>query len=349
MLLSEFRESPLFRPALIVPMAIMLIFSFFNMTAPPDPVRTAASFKLGIVNQDEGLTFPPIKVASRVLSALGENFPFSVKEFSDPQEARSALEAGAASAVILFQPEFSKLALSEENFEIEIWNAHHLTVAETQISTQLPMMIQMAMSGGVANLRLALAKGRLPSTVPPVTAKVETLHGVSNSTKLVAPFVMTFTTWLAGLVGALILFLATKGVTAPLGRAMLRSSILVVSLGIGSLALSIVVASTTGDLGLLFPVWWQVWVTALCLGWLMLGIFAVLAPLALIFLLPMVFYQSALGGAMAPYTAAPSWLVTIGEVIPFHLIGAGYRTIVLGGGNALPFDWLAGSAAVGWC
>ena len=68
-----------------------------------------------------------------------------------------------------------------KNFSIEIWNTQHLTVAETQMASQLPMMIQMALSSGVANLRLAMSKSQMPSLNLTVTANVETLHRAANT------------------------------------------------------------------------------------------------------------------------------------------------------------------------
>lgn len=325
----------------------MLIFSLFNLTAPPNPERAMASFNLGVVNHDKGLIFPPIKFANRVLGGLGDTLPFSVTEFHERDGARAALEAGEVAAVILFQPEFSKMAVSEENFETEIWNGQHLTVAETQASAQLPMMIQMAMSAGVANLRLALAKGRIPSGGFPVTAKVETLHPVSTTTKLVVPFVMTFTNWLAAFVGAMLLFLATGSLKEGFDRARLRSAVPVVSTGIASLVLALVIGATTWDWALLLPVWLNVWFVTLCLNWFMSGLFAVFGLVSILIILPAAFYQTALGGAMAPVAAAPEWLASIGEVIPFYLIGAAYRGVVLGGSNGLPLVWLGASALVG--
>ena len=164
--IAEFRQSKLFKPAIMVPAMIMLIFSLFNLTAPADPERTAAAFNLGVVNQDEGLTFPPMKLASLAMEGIAGSMPFTVTVLDDPEIARSALESGDVATVILFPADFSKLAVGDKNFSIEMWKTEHLTVAETQMASQLPTMIQMALSSGVANLRLAMSKGQMPSLDP---------------------------------------------------------------------------------------------------------------------------------------------------------------------------------------
>jgi ABC-2 type transport system permease protein len=56
--ISQFRRSELFKPAIIVPIVIMLFFSIFNLTAPSDPARIAYAFELGVVNKDIGPSLP---------------------------------------------------------------------------------------------------------------------------------------------------------------------------------------------------------------------------------------------------------------------------------------------------
>jgi hypothetical protein len=343
---AAFWQRPMARPALIVPTVIMLIFSLFNLTAPPDPARSAAAFRLGIVNLDEGLTFPPIRVADKLLENLPNTLPFQIMSFDAEEAARAALEQGQVAAVVILPAEFSKLAFGDQSFEIAVWNAQHLTVAETQMAGQLPIMLQMAMSAGVASLRLALAKGRLPDGKLPVTTVVTTLHEVDNTAKLPAPFVLLFTTWLAAMVGALLLALSTRGLGRT-GAAAIRTAVPVVSFGLGALVLATVVAAATSDWGLLGPVFLAVWPTALALGWLMTGILTLVGPVAVVVLLPVVFYQSALGGVMAPVAAAPAWLAGLGADVPFDALGGYYRGVVHGTGAAMPVAWLGAAAALG--
>ncbi len=345
--LARLKENHLFIPAMIVPSLIMLVFSLFNMTAPLDPERAASAFRLGVVNQDEGLTSPPIRISSRMLGGLGENLPFKINEFKTIDLARAALEVGEVAAVVVFPPEFSKNAIGDENFEIEIWNAQHLSVSETGMATQLPMMIQTAMSGGVASLRLAFAKGQPPTGGFLVTAKVTTLYETDSPARLIAPFVMTFTTWFAAFVGALLLFRATRSDLDPKEMAGFRTLLPVINLCGASFILAIVIAAATGDWGLLIPVWWNVWLAAICLGWLMGGLFAVFGMISILVILPVTFYQSALGGAMIPVAAAPGWLRVIGEMVPFDTLGAAYRGVIHGAGFGLPLIWLGGAACVG--
>ena len=244
--IDQFRRSELFKPAIMVPAMIMLIFSLFNLTAPADPVRTASAFNLGVVNQDKGLTFPPMKLATLAMVGISGNLAFTITEIDNPETARSALEAGEVATVILFPEDFSKLAVGDKNFSIEIWNTQHLTVAETQMAAQLPMMVQMALSSGVANLRLAMSKGQMPSLDLTVTADVETLHKAESNATLRAPFVMTFTSWLAAMVGTILLFLATSQM-ASMNRAYIRTLVPVITMGLASFVLALVVILTTSQ------------------------------------------------------------------------------------------------------
>ncbi|MCK4860528.1 MAG: hypothetical protein KAS85_01270 [Rhodobacteraceae bacterium] len=341
--LRNLRAHPMFRAAMIVPTSIMLIFSVFNLTAPPDPARQAASFQLGIVNQDKGSIFPPIKVSEKVLEGLLGNLPFTVTHIVTTNAARDALEQGDVAAVLIFPETFTKTAMSSEQVEFEIWNSQHLTIAETALGAQLPTMLQLGMSAAVASMREALAAGRLPTAEMPVTAKIETFNKAQSGASLVAPFVMTSATWLAAMVGAIMLFLATKGVPYGASKALVRTIVPVISLGLASLALAGVVSLTIGDGSLFLPVWMTVWGAAVCIGWLINGLFAIFGMWSLIAVLPAAFYQPAIGGVQAPITAAPEWLSSIAEVLPFDQLGATYRSIILGGGSGIPvtqFVWV---------
>ena len=110
--LTRWKKNRLFILAMIVPSLIMLIFSLFNMTAPLDPERSASAFRLGVVNQDEGLTSPPIWISSRMLGGLGENLSFKISEFKTIALARAVLEAGEIAAVVVFPLSFPKIQLA---------------------------------------------------------------------------------------------------------------------------------------------------------------------------------------------------------------------------------------------
>lgn len=348
-IIRNLRAHPMFRAALIVPTTIMLIFSTFNLTAPPDPAKQAASFRLGVVNLDEGSVFPPIKVSDKVLDGLLGNLPFTVLKLASRDVARDALEAGGVAAVLVFPEAFTKKALSSEQVGFEIWNSQHLTITETALGAQLPTMLQLGMSAAVATMRGALAEGRLPSPEMPVSATVETFNKAQSGASLVAPFVMTSATWLAAMVGAIMLFVATKEVPNGMAKAMVRTILPVVSLGLASLALAGIVALTIGDGRLFLPVWMAVWGASLCISWLINGLFSIFGLWSLLVVLPAAFYQPAIGGVQAPITAAPNWLRSIAEILPFDQLGAAYRSVILGGGSGIPvtqFIWVGANGLV---
>ena len=51
----------------------------------------------------------------------------------------------------------------------------------------------------------------------------------------------------------------------------------------------------------------------------------------------------------APITAAPDWLRSIAEALPFDQVGAAYRGVILGGGFGVPvaqFIWVGATGLV---
>ncbi len=72
-----------------------------------------------------------------------------------------------------------------------------------------------------------------------------------------------------------------------------------------------------------------------------------LGLLALLLIVPVVFYQPALSGTVIPLTAAPEWLELIGASVPFDSIGRAYRSVIFGSSGGLPLLWLASAAFIG--
>lgn len=346
-MLKLFKSTPMFKTALLVPTAIMLLFSLFALTAPPDGERIAASFRLGIVNQDDGLIFPPIRVSSRLLEGLSETMPFAMSEFESKEEARAALNAGDLAAVLIFPAEFSKQAIGSETVDVEIWNANHLSITENQIGAQLPNMLQLGMSAAVSMVRLAFAKGELPTNGLPVKAKVETFHKANSAAQMISPFIFTYATWLAAFVGSMLLFQGSDPLPKGAGKAALCTGFPVLATGIASLIGSLVFASVTGEWSTFLSVWAAIWFGCLCLSWLIGGIFSILKMPALLIVIPTVFYQNALGGGQMNASAAPTWLRSFTSVFHFEELGAGYRSIILGGDMGFPITELAIAALIG--
>ena len=97
--IAEFRRSELFKPAILVPTLIMLIFSIFNLTTPSDSARIASAFKLGIVNQDTGPSMP--LVSTQAIKVISKSLPFRVTLLENPEIAREALSKGDVSTVLI--------------------------------------------------------------------------------------------------------------------------------------------------------------------------------------------------------------------------------------------------------
>jgi hypothetical protein len=342
--ISDFRRSELFKPAIIVPTVIMLIFSIFNLTAPSDPARILSSFELGIVNEDLGPSLPLI--STQAIKGISKSLPFRVTLLKNSETARDALLKGQVSSVITFPENFSQLALSNKNLSIGVLNSQHLTMSETQIASQLPSMLQMALSTFVSNLRASKLNNQGSNVGMMVTTNVETMFKAKSLASLPAPFVMSFTTWMASMVGAILLFLGTRQM-AFLNRAYVRTIVPVMTMGFASFALATVVTLTTLQWEVFLMTWLSVWLVCVCLTWLFLGVFEIIGLSALLIILPLVQYQSALSGSVAPVSAAPDWLERIGTAVPFDAIGAAYRAIIFSSDASLPYIWLLSAALMG--
>jgi hypothetical protein len=334
-LFKTFIAAPMAKQAIIVPIAIMLIFSVFNLTAPMDPARSAQAVTLGLVNNDEGLPMPPIKVSERMLSGMGDQLPFSTQAFDDREAAVAALQAGEVSVVLVFPPAFSSQAFRGEQARFEIVTSPAATIAEVQTAQQLERMLPAAMSAGVASMRLAMEQGQMPTGEMPVAADVTPLGEVEPMARLQAPFAMLYTTWLAALVGAIMMTLATRSMPGRGSAATARTVLPILITGVASFCLALVVGATAGW-GSFLPAWLVVWPTAIALTWGFVGLMALLGLWVIVLLLPLAFYQSAIGGVMAPAAAAPEWLVSLTGWAGLERIGAAYRGAVHGVEMAYP-------------
>ena len=82
-------------------------------------------------------------------------------------------------------------------------------------------------------------------------------------------------------------------------------------------------------------------------SWLLAGLFALFRMFALILVLPIVFYQGAIGGTQAPVAAAPKWLRNIAEAIPFDAVGEIYRGAIIVGTGDFPATTILLTAGIG--
>ena len=346
-LMSQLRETPLFRAALIVPTVIILVFSGFNLTAAPDASRAAAAMKVGIVNLDEGQVFPPIKVSERLMQGLGQQMPFSVIQYNDEPAAIAALEGGEVAAYILFPPEFSRQAFGDEPVGLSVVGAGNATMAEANIARQLPAMLEMGLAAGVNGLRLAMAKGQMPTGGLPVSMEAVQLHAPANPAAGMAGFAASYTIWLSTMVGGLLLFIATRGAGEARPLSVVRTVVPVVASGLATLILTTMLSLTSGLEAGFVGFWLMSWAIALSLAWLFAGLFAGFGFFALIVALPMVFYQGALGGTQIPATAAPDWLDALSLGLPFDHLGALLRSMILGGTTTPDWTLFAMTGALG--
>jgi len=336
--ISRIRDNPTFRPAIIAPIAIMIIFSIFNMTAPLDGGRVAQSITLGVVNLDTGVPGAPIRASDGIINGMRASLPFGVTELDDEASATSAMDRGEIAAAIIVPADFSKAAIGGGDITVKVLNTEHLSIAETQIGAGLGGQIQAAFSAAVSGARLAFSQGSFPTGEMPVAVEIETLYEARNAHTLIAPFVMTFATWIASFISGLMLFIATRGertAGAGLPVAMLRTVLPIGVAGVATLALALTVASTTALWGDFFGLWLMAWLATAAIMLVIGGLFALLEMPAIVVALPVVFYQTAVSGAQAPPDAAMTWIGWLGYVLPLHELVVGYRAILIGGPDGI--------------
>jgi ABC-2 type transport system permease protein len=345
--ITDVRHNPLFRAAVIVPSLIVLVFSLFNLTSAPDQERVANAVKVGIVNLDAGMTFPPINVAKRLTAGLEGQLPFLLRPFEDEASARAALETQEITAFVMFPEAFTKQVMGEDTVDFTVVGAGNTTMAEARIAQQMPMLLQMGIAAAVSSVRLAIAKGQLPTGALPVNMTAEFIHSPANPAATMAPFAASYTLWLSSMVGAILLFVVSRPIGSVPDRVTLRSVLPVAVTGIATLILTVTIGATAGITGGWLTFWLTVWPLALALTWLVSGLLALFGLVSILVVLPIAFYQVVLGGTQMPATAAPTWLAWMVDFAPFDHIGALLRSLILGG-PATP-DWvlIGGSAAVG--
>ncbi|MGD9739197.1 MAG: ABC transporter permease [Bauldia sp.] len=343
--LQRLVRRPTFPPALILPTVIMLIFSFFALSAATDPQRVMPVVSLGIVDLDSA---SPAPIGPRLAAGLDQALPMSVVSFAAEADGRRALDEGDVVALLVIPEGFAASLGQGTPATLPIIVSQHLSQLEGQLVTTLPVQLQAVIGGAVS----ALAGGAAnPPPAPMVTVVPEFLHAAPNPTALVAPAVMLQATWLAGFVGALLVFITTRGERtreAALTVSMFRSVVPLVATALASLVLAIVVSWTTGLWGSVFVIWGVVWVSAAAVALLFLGLFSLLSFAAIVIVLPTVFYQAALAGAQAPIAALPDWLRWAADAVPFSAVVEGYRWALIGGPDSWnPWGTMLIIAAIG--
>ncbi len=342
-LVSSLRQSPFFRGALVAPIAIMFI-SFFGLSAAPDPSRVARAVTLGIVNLDEGAPMLPIKVGDQLVTGLTANAPFSTRALATEEEGKAALDAGEVSALLILPPEFTKAVAQRGAIPvpIRIVTSQHLSAMEAQLGAAVPAQIQLGINTALG----MIAKAFGIQGAPTVSAATEVLHASPSGAASAAPIAATSAIWLAGFVGSLMLYLATRRAPSPAGPiAALRSVLPIASTGAASLLLALTVAGIAGAWSSVLTLWGIGWLAAYAITLLSLGLFSVIGFWAILVVLPLAFWQPVLSGAQMPVAGAADWLRAVGEAAPFHVVPAAFRSVLIGGPDH-GFLVVAASAAI---
>ncbi len=335
--LKRVRANPTFRGTIVAPAVIAIIFVTFNLTGAVDPQTAAGAMRLGIVNLDQGAPGPAgeMRLSEQILEGLGGRAPFAAMPFDAEAAARNALDAGEVFAVLVLPEDFTRAALGGAPVAARVLVSDHLSIAETQLGAALPGTIEANLGTAVTMARLAVA-ARLqgPPGPPPVTVVTERLRVAANARIRIAPVILMFATGLGGLIGAILLHVATRDrhrMAAVVTIALMRTRAPAVATGLATLLATVMIGLATEVWENFLPIWLYSWLVG---GTIMLGLvalFSVLSFFAVIVGVPLVFYQGLAAGAMAPAAAAPAWVSWINDVLPLPEILAGWRTVVIGG------------------
>ena len=259
--------------------------------------------------------------------------PFATQTFADEATAREALDNGEIAAAIVLPADFSQSVLGGGTVNAAVLRSDHLSAVEVQFGRVLQGQIQGALALAVVGVRSAMA-GAPAAGAPPVLVTANTLHAVTDARLLQAPFVLSFAAWMAGLIGSIMLFIGSRGILnagAARDVAALRTAIPVVAALGSSLIAILMVGLVTGRWEGFLELWAFQW---LVVGTAMMTLSAILSVLGfagILVAVPLVFYQGAVSGNLAPSGAAPDWIAWLGDILPLEQMAMGVRTLLIGG------------------
>lgn len=336
---ASLKNKPSFRAAFIIPVAIVLIFSFFNLISVADPSTAVSNAKFGLVVEEQEAN---AKMVEQLVDVLKKTVPFASIDYAGSKAAAAALDKGEILAKLTLSTKFGQQLESTKSTVIEVEKATHLTLMENQLSSQIASTLQAAMIAAILSHRLAAATGEPPT--PAVTMMIKGSKSSINPVAIIAPSITTFVIWLSAFVGSVLIFVTTRNEGAGKPVTLFRLFAPLIVSGISALVLATVISTMLSELSLLIKLWGLVWMLLLGLGWLFSGLFAWIGPLAVLIILPLVFLQSALGGTLAPMGAIPDWLQWLAGLAPFQTIGETLRSTILL--NELQIPWMPALACM---
>ena len=180
----------------------------------------------------------------------------------------------------------------------------------------------------------------------PVQVTVAKLHAAPGYRALQAPFVLSFAGWMSGMIGGVLLFIGTRTMLnreSIAAVAAARIGIPIVASGFASLVAVLLVASVATGWGNFAELFAYRWLLTAGIAAFIIAAFALLGFAGFLVTVPLVFYQGALGGALAPSDAAPAWLSWLNDAVPLPALTTGLRTLLIGGPDG-SVPW--GAAAV---
>ena len=340
------RSSNELRLAILVPIIISLVFSFFNLTSAVNQQESMGALRVAAVNLDEGISSSAgttLRIGEQVIAGLSAALPFKLDSVADEATARKALDDGEIAAALILPPDFSRAVAGGGTAAVTVLYSDHRSVLEARFGQSLSAQVQAGLSVAVMVARIQLAApqeaARPPAanagpTPPPVIVSAEALHPAKDPLLLQVPFVLAFAGWLGALVGSILLFLGTRSVlSAETVRVVSAARIaipLIAALGTALMA-ALLTTSLTGTWGEFLELWGFRWLASAAATSMIMALFAWFGFFALLLAVPLVFYQGAVSGLLVPARTAPDWIGWLDDLLPLSEMAQGMRTILIGG------------------
>ena len=127
------RSSNELRLAILVPIIISLVFSFFNLTSAVNQQESMGALRVAAVNLDEGMSSSAgttLRIGEQVIAGLSAALPFKLDSVADEATARKALDDGQIAAALILPPEFSRAVAGGGTAAVNVLYSDHRSVLD---------------------------------------------------------------------------------------------------------------------------------------------------------------------------------------------------------------------------
>lgn len=146
------RSSNELRLAILVPIIISLVFSFFNLTSAVNQQESMGALRVAAVNLDEGISSSAgttLRIGEQVIAGLSAALPFKLDSVADEATARKALDDGEIAAALILPPDFSRAVAGGGTAAVNVLYSDHRSVLEARFGQSLSAQVQAGLSVAV--------------------------------------------------------------------------------------------------------------------------------------------------------------------------------------------------------